>query len=164
MRTFLLLGSNLGDSLQVLSESIKRIDESISCVEAVSSVWISQPWGFKSDHRFFNQAIEIDWDGSAPELLFKIKAIEQSLGRERKSEPGYHDRLIDIDILLIEHVILESEQLTIPHKLMHMRAFALLPLAEIAAEVFHPVQQKTVNEILKNCPDNGLLYKLPPCT
>lgn len=146
-RVYLLLGGNIGDVAAKFEKSIKMIAE-LGKIVRLSSLYESEAWGFKSEDRFLNQAIALDTELDPIALLDATQAIESALGRKRKTVGRkYENREIDIDILLYGDMTLRTKRLTIPHALLHERAFALKPLKEIAAEVVHPIIGKTVEEL-----------------
>ena len=109
----------------------------------------TEPWGFESNNRFINMAIEVETPLLPSDLLCKIISIEQSLGRVVKSSNGiYNDRTIDIDILLYDDILFKSNNLTIPHPQMCDREFVLQPLAEIAPNTIHPLTGLSIVELL----------------
>lgn len=131
-RLFLSLGANIGDRHATIMRAVEQIDKRVGTVTAVSSIHETEPWGFNSANKFLNAAIQCATILSPREVLATTQAIERELGRERKSSAGqYHDRLIDIDILLYDDVIIDEVDLKIPHPLMRQRDFVMKPLSEI---------------------------------
>ena len=129
---YLGLGSNLGNREGNLCKALQEIGLRVGTVEAVSSFYTSEPWGFVSDYMFVNAVCRVLTDLAPMELLDVTQAIEYSLGRTEKSTDGiYHDRLIDIDILLYDDLQVHTSRLTIPHPLMEERDFVTVPLAEL---------------------------------
>ena len=128
---YLALGSNLGDKDRNLQLALEKIAENIGTIAALSSVHASEPWGYSSENRFLNQVIKVETELSPLELLKAIQAIERQMGRIHTNSPGYEDRIIDIDIILYDDWVYQSEELTIPHPLYRQRPFVWEPLEEI---------------------------------
>ncbi len=103
--------------------------------------------------------MEITTELSPQELLSATQTIEKQLGRVSKTTTHYEARPIDIDILFFDDLIIETENLTIPHPRMHLRNFALQPLLEIAPNFMHPILQKEIKELAKSCKDTGKVWK-----
>ncbi len=142
------LGTNLGDKRQNLCLAVDYIQKRIGRIVSLSAFYHTSPWGFTSDNFFLNAAVHVDSLLSPLEILEISKHIEYEMGRIHKSENGvYTDRVIDIDLLLCDDLILDTPILKLPHPLMHERRFVMEPLAEIAPEVVHPVLKKTIREI-----------------
>lgn len=145
---YLGLGTNLGDKEANLRTAIYKLQERIGKQVSLSSFYETAPWGFESDHSFLNAAIGLETSLSPIEILYITQEIEKELGRTKKSVNGsYSDRLIDIDILLYDTLVLQTPELTIPHPLMTERDFVMKPLIEIAGNVIHPTRQKTLSEL-----------------
>jgi len=157
----LLLGSNLGDSLDMLKKSSEHILLSVGEIKAKSKIYKSDPWGFDAPNPFLNQALLVKSQLTPWELLQDIHFIERKLGRVSTEEKNYTSRIIDIDILHWDGAPLETEELSIPHKLLHLRRFALLPMCELVGEFHHPTIGLSYNLILKNCSDHSVLTELP---
>ena len=145
---YLGLGTNLGDKEANLRTAIYKLQERIGKQVSLSSFYETAPWGFESNHSFLNAAIGLETSLSPIEILHITQEIEKELGRTKKSVNGsYSDRLIDIDILLYDTLVLQTPELTIPHPLMTERDFVMKPLIEIAGNVIHPTRQKTLSEL-----------------
>jgi 2-amino-4-hydroxy-6-hydroxymethyldihydropteridine diphosphokinase len=157
-KVFLGLGSNLDDRAENLRETKFRIEESIGSVVSASSVYETEPWGFVSDTDFLNMVLCVETDLSPSGLLGRILMIESQLGRIRR-ESQYSSRKIDIDILLYNNEIVNEAALNIPHPRMHERRFVMVPLAEIAPDMIHPVLKKSIESLLKSCKDNSKVRK-----
>ena len=129
---YLALGSNIGDRRNDLSEAIRLIDERVGRVDKVSSFMETEPWGFKSEFKFLNAVLSVQSMLSPIEILHITQNIEKEMGREKKSLGGiYHDRIIDIDLLMYDSLQLETPELTLPHPHMKEREFVMIPLMEI---------------------------------
>lgn len=131
-KVYLSLGSNLGDKEGNIREAICRIGELIGEVDRQSTLLATEPWGFESDNTFVNAAIRCTTSLSPFEILNITQNIERAMGRTLKSVDGqYHDRIIDIDILIYDDLHITTPQLTLPHPLMKERDFVMIPLKEI---------------------------------
>ena len=129
---YLSLGSNLGDRAENLRRAIALIGERVGKVQRVSSFIETEPWGFQSEHPFLNAACLVLTTLSPLECLDATQQIERELGRRTKSSGGiYHDRPIDIDLLMYDDLQLSMPRLTLPHPHMHERDFVMIPLREI---------------------------------
>lgn len=136
MRAFLGLGSNLGDRAHYLGEAISALASPLLNVEATSRIYETEPWGLMDQPLYWNQVIEVETSLEPLELLHVCQEIEQRLGRERKVHWG--PRTIDIDLLIYDNIVSESEELSLPHRYLEERAFVLAPLREIAPELVLP--------------------------
>ncbi|MDA3817347.1 MAG: 2-amino-4-hydroxy-6-hydroxymethyldihydropteridine diphosphokinase [Prolixibacteraceae bacterium] len=154
IKAFLSLGSNVGDRHKFLSRAIRYINVGIGHIIDLSGVYETEAWGFDTEEKFLNMAVEIMTDYSPAEMLQKCHEIETKLGRERSDNEGYVSRPIDVDILLYANEIIDTPELTIPHKHLHERRFVLEPLSEISPDYVHPVLKLTIKELLKQCTDD----------
>ncbi len=129
---YLALGANIGDRRATTLRAIARINELIGTVERQSALYETEPWGFASPHRFLNACVRVSTTLTPRQLLTATQQIERALGRTAKSAGGvYHDRVIDIDILLYDDLRVDEPDLKIPHPLMTERDFVMTPLREI---------------------------------
>ena len=145
---YLGLGTNIGNRKENLTRAIEALSLALGPCTALSSFIETAPWGFDSENSFLNCAVAFETELAPQELLDTTESIERELGRTTKSTGGtYHDRIIDIDILLYGSVVIETPRLTIPHPLMHLRDFVLEPLAEIAPHAIHPTTGKSIDEL-----------------
>ncbi len=146
---YLSLGTNLGDKTAHLQAAVALIQKRIGKVVSLSSFVETLPWGFVSQHSFLNAAACVETSLSPQEVLSVTQAIERELGRTHKSVNGiYTDRIIDIDLLLYDQLVLHTEELELPHPLMTERSFVMVPLCEIAPDVMHPVFHRPLRELL----------------
>lgn len=147
---YLSLGSNLGDRKQHLLSAVEALKESFN-VTQISSIYETAPVGGVPQDDFYNMCAVIETDCSPEEVLDVCQAIEQQLNRVRKIHWG--PRTIDLDILLVENEVLDSERLKVPHPYMTERSFVLIPLNEIAPEVVHPEKQRMIKELVYPDPE-----------
>jgi 2-amino-4-hydroxy-6-hydroxymethyldihydropteridine diphosphokinase len=132
---FLSLGSNLGDKEKELDEAINKIEELIGHVERRSAFYDTAPCGFDSENRFLNCVVMVTTTATPHQVLALTQQIERLLGRTTKSVNGeYHDRQMDIDILLYDDITVDTPELKIPHPRMYERDFVMIPLNEILSE------------------------------
>lgn len=150
-RVYISLGTNLGDKEQNLRMAVQNIEGQIGKVISLSAFYVTAPWGFSSENSFLNAAVCIETELSPLEVLHETQVVERKLGRSHKSVNGiYRDRLIDIDILLYDQVVMEVDKLTLPHPLMTERRFVMEPLVEIAPDLVHPILKRTMKEIIED--------------
>ena len=153
---YLGLGTNIGNKKENLPRAIEALSLALGHYTALSSFIETAPWGFESDNTFLNCAVAFETVLLPEELLDTTERIERELGRTAKSTGGtYHDRVIDIDILLYGNETIDTPRLTIPHPLMHLRDFVLEPLAEIAPEVVHPTTGKSISRLADEVKASG---------
>lgn len=150
-KAYLLTGGNMGDREVYLREASKLLNEQCGEISKASSFYETSAWGDTNQPAFLNQALELQTDLNARQLIRKILKIEKTIGRVRQEK--YGPRIIDIDILLFNTDIYDLAFLKVPHPEMQNRRFALLPLSEIAADVTHPLFRKTISQLLLECPD-----------
>jgi 2-amino-4-hydroxy-6-hydroxymethyldihydropteridine diphosphokinase len=149
---YILLGSNLGNREQNLSLALNKISTGVGRILAQSSIYQSEPWGISQQPQFLNQVVEVNSRNDPQQVLQKLLGIETELGRERLEKWG--PRTIDLDILFFNDRVIQTEKLIVPHPGLQMRRFALVPLCEIAPNFFHPLLEKTCQQILKECTDS----------
>ncbi|MBB2149201.1 2-amino-4-hydroxy-6-hydroxymethyldihydropteridine diphosphokinase [Pedobacter gandavensis] len=156
---YLLLGSNLGDREELLNDAVLQIGNKVGEVFAQSSLYETAAWGKTDQPSFINMALGLKTKLSPLEVLNAVLAIEAELGRVRKEKWGA--RLIDIDVMFYADEIVDmGAELQIPHPQMQYRNFVLVPLAEIAGGLIHPVIGKRVSEILAILEDNLTVTKI----
>lgn len=155
--TYLLLGSNMGNSTELLSNAIEQIENKIGPLLLQSNLYATAAWGNTSQPDFLNQVIKIATNLQAAETLETILSIEKKMGRIRtvKNAP----RIIDIDILFFNNEIINQSDLIVPHPEIQNRRFVLTPLYEIAPQMIHPVLNKTIEQLLSQCPDQLAVKK-----
>ena len=148
---YLSIGSNLGERKDNLTNAIKQIEANCGNIIKASAIYETAAWGNTEQPSFLNQCLVLKTDLSAKKLIKQLLHIERLMGRERKEKMG--PRLIDLDIILMDEEVVFSEFLTLPHPHLQDRKFVLLPLAEIAPKAFHPIFNKTVEQLLIECSD-----------
>jgi 2-amino-4-hydroxy-6-hydroxymethyldihydropteridine diphosphokinase len=150
---YIALGTNLGDRLANLRTAIDRLSPDVT-VLAESHIYETPPWGYEDQPAFLNMVVKAETD-LEPEVLLKfLKQLEVDLGREKSVRWG--PRLIDLDILFYDDLVIESPPLVIPHPRLHQRGFVLLPLADVAPDFVHPLLGKRVWELLAGVDLSGM--------
>lgn len=155
----LILGSNLDGKFHYLKTASVFLQDNVGAIICASSIYASPPWGYKSQNEYINQVLIIETSQSPMQVLEKNLLIEKALGRER-SENGYTDRTIDIDILFYEDLISLKEKLMLPHPRLHLRKFCLIPLMEVLPEWRHPQLNIYIDKLIANCEDKSELRKI----
>ena len=150
---YLALGSNLGDRLTNLKQAIASLTPQME-VKAKSAVYETPPWGYEDQPKFLNQVIKAKTYLEPEQLLKHLKRLEVALGRKESFPNG--PRLIDMDILFYEDLVLNTGSLIIPHPRLHERGFVLLPLMDINPDLVHPVNKKSVREMAAGCDIAGI--------
>jgi len=152
---FLALGSNLGDRLKNLRAAIALLSPAVQPV-ACSPVYETPPWGFVDQPKFLNLVLQARTQFLPEELLDHLKGIEKTLGRQETFRFG--PRIVDLDIIFYDDLVFISERLEIPHPRLANRAFVLLPLAQLAPEISHPIEGLTVREMLASTTTEGISW------
>ena len=156
--TYILLGSNLGDSKKYISDAIAEIAGRLGTINAKSSLYQTASWGKHDQPDFINQVIELKTSLNPAELLKGVLEIENVFGRQRLEKWG--SRTIDIDILLYEDQIVNDHDLIIPHPYLSVRRFSLMPLSEIAPNLVHRISKKSITELLLELTDDLYVKRL----
>ena len=156
-RIYLLLGSNMGKSRQLIGQAKKHIGKQIGLIGRESALYQTAAWGNSKQPDFLNQVVIIETTLTPMEAMITILDIEKKMGRIRtvKNAP----RIIDIDILFYNKMIIDEEDLQVPHPQISTRRFVLVPLKELSPLFIHPVLQKTIHQLLRICPDKLAVKK-----
>ena len=151
-RVYFLLGGNIGNREELLSEAIRKMTNQLGKHVQSSALYETEPWGFTHEQNFLNQVVVFDSELAALDILDKTQAIEKELGRVRKTTQ-YCERTIDIDILFYGDECIENERLSVPHPRIQERSFALYPLEELIPEFIHPILKKSIKQLKEECTD-----------
>lgn len=154
---YLSVGSNLGDRTANLATAVERL-KNLGDVKTVSSLYETEPVDFAAQPWFVNCAVALDTELMPRQFLARLQSIEQAMGRRRTHSKG--PRLIDLDILLFGNTIVDLPDLIIPHPEMHERRFVLEPLAEIAADVRHPIFKRTMRQLRDDLPPGQAVRRM----
>lgn len=148
------IGSNLGNRKANLQYAIAEIKNRLGCKLKVSAVYQTKPWGYQSDNPFYNIGVSIEANHDLQYLLEVFREIERDSGSlaHRKPDGSYADRMLDIDIICADGLIIDTPALTIPHRQMQFRAFVLYPLSELLPDWIHPVTKQSIEEMLAALP------------
>lgn len=158
---YLCLGSNSGNKISFVQQATSLLVESgLINIIRTSAFYETEPWGNPDQEWFVNAVIEAKTKLSPDELLKLCLESEAKLGRDRSKEERWGTRNIDIDILLYDNIIINTSNLTVPHKYLHERAFALVPLLELIPDYIHPVFNKSLIDLYEaiDCPEDICLY------
>ncbi len=158
MLAYLLIGGNMGDRFYHLHRAEALINLNCGTTIKQSSIYETAAWGFTEQPDFLNKVLTLE-TSLTPEILMKsLLQIEEEMGRERTIKMG--PRFIDIDILMMGDIVMDTDLLKLPHPALPQRRFALLPFAEIAPNLMHPVEKKTISELLAACTDELNVQKI----
>lgn len=157
---FLSLGTNIGDRRSNLRTARFSINAQVQ-IESCSHIYETPPWGYIHQTPFYNQVIKGTTQLSPVDLMKFLKQVESDLGRIPTFQNG--PRIIDIDILFYNDLVLEKESLVIPHPRMHDRVFVWLPLADIAPNLIHPVLKRSVSDVLGDLETADIIYIASDC-
>lgn len=154
------LGSNLGNRRQNLTNAVGELEKEGCIVEAASAVYETEPAGYSSEHDFLNQVAVVSSRLEPRELLNRLLVIEQRMGRKRNEAGIVSDRIIDLDLLLYENIVINTTHLILPHPRMASRNFVLVPLAEVLPGWEHPLLRVPVSRMLEQSTDRSSVRRL----
>lgn len=161
MNAVVIFGSNTGHKKQIIEEAaILLAAKTAGEITTTSSFYETEPWGFESPDLFLNRVIIYSTPLSPEDFLKKCLETEKELGRVRTGTARYASRLIDIDILFYDSLIIDTPDLAIPHPRLAERNFVLTPLNEIMPDFEHPVLHKKISGLFRNCPDKMSVKRL----
>ena len=152
---YLQLGSNLGDRKLLLDSAVLLINTEIGRILRISKIYESDAWGVSRQPKYLNQILEVHSNIGYESILKEIHSIESQLGRVRGKK--WQARLIDIDVIFFNDLIIEKTDLYIPHKYMHKRRFVLEPLNELIGDYVHPKYNKSIQRLLNECTDKQIV-------
>lgn len=158
---YLSLGSNKDDRIGYIQQASRQLGTLEGCeIIRTSAFYETEPWNMNSDNWFVNAVVELKTSLSPHQLLEQCQAIEKQLGRKPSQPNVYEDRTIDIDILFYKKEIISDDDLIIPHRFLHLRAFTLVPLLELIPDFEHPILHKTISELHDSLetPEMVILY------
>jgi 2-amino-4-hydroxy-6-hydroxymethyldihydropteridine diphosphokinase len=152
-KTYIALGTNIGDRLENFQTAIEELPAEINTLRA-SRVYETPPWGYTDQRSFYNMVLEAETTLNPKKLLASLKAIEARMGRGSSFRNA--PRVIDLDILFIDNLVLQDGSLAVPHPRMQGRGFVLVPLADLAPDFIHPVFGISVAEMLAQADTSGI--------
>jgi 2-amino-4-hydroxy-6-hydroxymethyldihydropteridine diphosphokinase len=155
---YVLLGANLGDPKVMFELACQQLAGQVGPIERASALYETTAWGITSQPTYLNQVLRLGTLLSPADVLARTQAIETTLGRVRHERWGA--RLIDIDLLFYDDLVLQTPTLALPHPLLHERRFTLVPLAEIAPDLVHPVLKQSVSTLVLQCQDEGQVNRI----
>jgi 2-amino-4-hydroxy-6-hydroxymethyldihydropteridine diphosphokinase len=156
-KVYLLIGGNMGDRMANLTTALQLLEQEAGAIKNLSSIYETAAWGYTDQPHFLNQALLLETEMNANDLMECLLRIERKMGRERNVPLG--PRTIDLDIIYFNEDIISSSLVSVPHPRLSERKFVLLPLVEIAPNYIHPVFNKTNALLLKECGDSLAVYK-----
>lgn len=151
MNYIVLLGGNIGDRLKYLANARDLISEQCGALQQQSKIYETAAWGVENQASFYNQVVSVQSDLSPLDFLDTLLAIEKQLGRVRFKKWG--ERVIDLDILFIDELVINEKQLSVPHPRLHERRFTLIPLMDIMSNYRHPILNQKIQDLLSHCSD-----------
>lgn len=154
-------GSNIDDRFNYITQALQLLLEAddVSLIQ-ISSLYETEPVGYEAQGWFLNGVVAIDTDRPVHQLLALLKKIEEAVGREHRARWG--PREVDLDLLIYDQYRMNTLDLTVPHPEMHLRSFVLVPFAEIAPDILHPILQQNIQTLLSNLNDDKTVQLVAP--
>jgi 2-amino-4-hydroxy-6-hydroxymethyldihydropteridine diphosphokinase len=156
---FIGLGSNEGNSFQILSDAYLDLKKNVGYLIASSSIYETAPWGFESKNSFLNAVLKFETNHTPEEILNILQYLETKAGRKRNESENYTDRTLDLDLLYYDNVLSDKEELVLPHPRISERLFVLWPMVEIDAEWIDARHQKSMKQLLDETVDISAIKK-----
>lgn len=153
----ILIGGNTGDVLSTFQLCTQEFEEKGYTLLEKSSVYNSKAWGYESENKYYNQLLVLKTNNNPQYILKDLLTIEEKLGRKRNSTTQYIDRPIDIDIMFYDSEIIKENNLIIPHPRLHLRKFCLIPLMGMMPDYIHPILNKSIRQLAKECIDKSII-------
>lgn len=154
------IGGNIANPLKNMELALEKIGQKIGSIDRSSGVYKTSPWGVENQPEYLNAVVGVYTNLSPHEVLSNCLSIEKELGRSREGVEKWSERLIDIDVLYIDDLKIDSKELKVPHPFIQDRKFVLVPLAEIYPNYCHPILENTTLELLQECSDKGKVEKM----
>lgn len=156
----LILGGNIGNRMENILAAQNLISENMGKIISLSSIYESISWGYVDSKKYLNRVLIIETELNPLEILKSALLIEKKLGRVRYDKTRYSARTMDIDILFFNDKIINNDDLIIPHPQIQNRKFVLVPLVELMGNYVHPLLNRTIEDLLLECKDNGTICKV----
>jgi 2-amino-4-hydroxy-6-hydroxymethyldihydropteridine diphosphokinase len=156
---FIGLGSNEGDSIQILRDAYLDLKKNVGYLIEGSSIYESAPWGFESKNSFLNAVLKFETNHTPEEILNILKYLEIKSGRKRNETKSYTDRTLDLDLLYYDNLLSDSKDLQVPHPRISERLFVLKPMVEIDGEWIDARHKKSLNQLLAETNDVSAIEK-----
>ena len=156
-KVYLLVGGNLDNNLAKYERLFDLLTRYVGKIISKSQFYESSSWGYESSHLFINMALCMETELNPETLIKETQNIESIFGRKNKTQNQYEDRIMDIDIIFYDNIILDIEGLQIPHPRMHLRNFVLYPLNEICSSLRHPIFKKDIATLKHECTDKAIV-------
>ena len=156
---FIGLGSNEGNSIQILHDAYLDLKKNVGYLMESSSIYETAPWGFESKNSFLNAVLKFETNHTPEEILNILQYLETKAGRKRNESENYTDRTLDLDLLYYDNLISNQQELVLPHPRISERLFVLKPMVEIDAEWIDVRHQKSVKQLLEETTDSSFLEK-----